>query len=68
MHVRGARIAYWQQSLLPLARAMGNRASQARNDPSREREAQVCSTLESQIWATLPSFCSWAEDAGEVLA
>lgn len=67
MHVRGARIAYWQEAMLPLARTMGNRATAAQRDPARHREAQVCSTLEAQIWATLPSFCSFAEDAGEVL-
>ena len=66
VHVRGARVGYWKSTLLPLARAMGARAAAAGRDAAREREAQVCSTLEVQLWSTFPSFCTWAEDAGEV--
>lgn len=62
IHVRGQRLIYWCDMLLPLARQMGSYAAAAKNDPKRQQEAQVCSTLEAQIWATLPSFCSWAED------
>jgi hypothetical protein len=25
----------------------------------------VCGALEAQLWATLPSFCSWAQDTAE---
>jgi hypothetical protein len=32
------------------------------SNPAQAREAQVCSALEMQLWATLPSFCSWALD------
>lgn len=36
-----------------------------RRDPARKQEAAVCAALEGQIWATLPSFCSWATDTHE---
>lgn len=58
LHVQGARLSYWGHTLLPLARSLGSRASKA------GRDAQVCTALEAQIWETLPSFCRWAEDAG----
>ena len=35
------------------------------SNPARAREAQVCGALEAQLWATLPSFCSWAQDTAE---
>ena len=35
------------------------------SNPARAREAQVCAALEAQLWATLPSFCSWAQDTAE---
>jgi ribosomal RNA-processing protein 12 len=63
-HIRNTNVDYWHKALLPLARAMGSRAVAAGKNPTRQQEAQVCLTLESQIWATLPSFCSWAEDIG----
>jgi ribosomal RNA-processing protein 12 len=64
-HIRNTHVEYWHKSLLPLARVMASRAAAAGKNPSRQQEAHVCSTLESQIWATLPSFCSWAEDIGD---
>ncbi|PSC74246.1 ARM repeat superfamily [Micractinium conductrix] len=67
MHVRGARLGYWGKVLLPLARELGSRAAAAASDPARGREAQVCGALEAQLWATLPSFASWAEDTPEAL-
>ncbi|PRW60392.1 ARM repeat superfamily [Chlorella sorokiniana] len=65
MHVRGARLGYWGKVLLPLARELGARAAAAASNPARAREAQVCGALEAQLWATLPSFCSWAQDTAE---
>ena len=65
MHVRGARLGYWGRVLLPLARELGSRAATAGAVPARAREAQVCSALEAQVWATLPPFCSWAQDTPE---
>jgi hypothetical protein len=35
------------------------------SDPAKAREAQICSALEMQLWATLPSFCSWAVDTAD---
>jgi len=64
MHVRGARLKYWIEKVLPVARRMGSRAAAAKNK-GVTKEAQVCSALEAQLWATLPSFCSWAEDISE---
>lgn len=64
-HVRNTNVGYWQEALLPLARAMGSRAAAAGQNPARQQEAQVCLTLEAQIWATLPSFCSWSTDIGD---
>jgi ribosomal RNA-processing protein 12 len=66
-HVRGGELAYWGAELLPLARWLGARAAAAGRDPARRREAAVCSTLEAQVWALLPSFCSWALDLDEAL-
>lgn len=64
LHVRGARVEYWLDELLPLAKDLGLRGASARCDANRHREAQICSALEAQIWATLPAFCSWSEDVG----
>lgn len=65
IHVRESHIEYWLDELMPLAKKMGLRAAGALPDPSRQREAQTCTALESQIWSTLPSFCSWATDVGD---
>lgn len=63
-HVRNARLAYWGEAMLPLARDMASRAAKAstRTDDRSRREARICASLEAQIWATLPSFCNWALD------
>lgn len=65
MHVRNARIGYWMEAMFPLARRLGGRAAHAKGTSSREQEMKVCLALERQIWATLPSFCSWPNDAAE---
>ncbi|KAK9818389.1 hypothetical protein WJX72_011834 [[Myrmecia] bisecta] len=64
-HVRGARLDFWGRHLAPIARALGSRAAQAAAVAARRMEALQCRALELQIWATLPSFCSWAEDTAE---
>jgi len=63
-HIRNTNVEYWHKALLPLARSMGTRAAAVGKNPARQQEAKVCLTLEAQIWATLPSFCSWAKDIG----
>ncbi|GAB4822579.1 hypothetical protein N2152v2_009625 [Parachlorella kessleri] len=65
LHVRGAHLGYWHQHLMPLARTLANRAGVAARDPARKREASICLALEGQVWATLPSFASWALDTAE---
>ncbi len=64
-HVRGARLDFWGRQLAPLARHMGARAAHAAAASNRRMEALKCRALELQLWATLPSFCSWAEDTAE---
>jgi hypothetical protein len=63
-HVRGARLGYWTAALLPLARALGGRAAAAAAAGDKLL-ALHCHTLEAQIWAALPAFCSWPADAAE---
>lgn len=61
-YVRGARLAYWSTVLLPLARALGGRSATAAAAGDK-LVALHCHTLEAQIWAALPAFCSWPADA-----
>ena len=62
-HVSGAKIAFWASQLLPLARLCGRQAAAAAEaGPKRALAATHCRALELQLWATLPSFCSWPED------
>ncbi|KIZ06209.1 Ribosomal RNA-processing protein 12 [Monoraphidium neglectum] len=61
-HVRGARLAYWTGALLPLARALGGRSAAAAAAGDK-LVALHCHTLEAQLWAALPAFCSWPADA-----
>jgi ribosomal RNA-processing protein 12 len=63
-HVRGARLSYWGAALLPLARALGTRAAGA-TAAGDKLLALHCHTLEAQIWAALPAFCSWPADGAE---
>ncbi|GBF99810.1 hypothetical protein Rsub_12563 [Raphidocelis subcapitata] len=61
-HVRGARLGYWTGALLPLARALGSRSAAAAA-AGDQLLALHCHTMEAQIWAALPAFCSWPADA-----
>ncbi len=61
-YVRGARLGYWSAALLPLAKALGGRSAAAATAGDK-LVALHCHTLEAQIWAALPSFCSWPADA-----
>ena len=67
-HVSGARLAFWASELLPAARLCGRRAAAAaEGGPMRAIEATQCRALELQLWATLPSFCSWPADTDTAL-
>lgn len=62
-HVRGAQLSYWGKAMLPLARDMAARGeSAAAVKGAGSGLAQACHLLEQQIWACLPSFCSWVTD------
>jgi len=63
-HVRYVRLAFWGGALMPLAKALGGRAALAGDRPGERALAQACLTLERQLWAALPSFCSWPRDGG----
>ncbi|KFM26255.1 RRP12-like protein [Auxenochlorella protothecoides] len=58
-------LGFWAEQLLPTAQAIGKRGAVATKG-KKDREAQLCATLESQLWACLPAFVSWAEDGGAV--
>lgn len=60
-HIRGCALAFWWREFMPLAKALGGRAASA-GAAGQRLLAQNCHTLELQIWATLPAFCSWASD------
>ncbi len=67
-HVSGARLAFWASELLPAARLCGRRAAAAADaGPRQALKATQCRALELQLWATLPSFCSWPEDTDPAL-
>lgn len=61
-HVRGARLGYWTAVLLPLARALGGRSAAAAAAGDKLLALHT-HTLEAQVWAALPAFCSWPADA-----
>ena len=59
-HVLSARLMFWKVSLAPMARTLA--------DHRKDKKAAAQSrALASQIWYTLPAFCSWAEDTPEAL-
>ncbi|CAG9462050.1 unnamed protein product [Pedinophyceae sp. YPF-701] len=68
--VQHSQLSVWGAELLPVARAMGMRASQyARPGPHHSvARTQQCRALEMQLWQCLPSFASWAVDVGPALA
>lgn len=60
IYTREAQLSYWIDELLPVAVDMAARAASSSND----REYSICSTLDKQIWDTLPSFAVWSTDVG----
>jgi hypothetical protein len=52
----------WLQAFSASFSLASNPIATACSNPAKAREAQVCGALEAQLWATLPSFCSWAVD------
>ncbi|QDZ25086.1 NUC173 domain-containing protein [Chloropicon primus] len=60
-NVHGASLEFWSKTLLPLARKVGEYASQLSSGEDVER-AVLLAALEHQIWQTLPSFCRWSSD------
>ena len=61
-HASGARLGFFSTTLLPEAKALGERGAAARS-AGRRFEAQRCAALEASVWSTLPAFCTWPEDA-----
>eukprot|EP01025_Chloroclados_australasicus_P000483 TRINITY_DN10247_c1_g1_i1.p1 TRINITY_DN10247_c1_g1~~TRINITY_DN10247_c1_g1_i1.p1 ORF type:complete len:1294 (-),score=185.64 TRINITY_DN10247_c1_g1_i1:300-4106(-) len=57
--IREVEIGAWGELLLPTARFLGTRFNEL---ASESPEASNLHALELQIWATLPSFASWARD------
>ena len=62
--LKGARISYFSEEILPVARRLGARAVQAKA-AGRAFEAQRCAAGEAALWSLLPSFCRWPQDASE---
>ncbi|CAD7700237.1 unnamed protein product [Ostreobium quekettii] len=60
-YVQRTSLECWGSELLPLGRALGNRAASLQQ-AGRGQRAMLCLTLERQIWNTLPSFCIWPKD------
>ena len=65
-HASGGSLRFWGDSVLPLARACGDRAGAAAASGDAQR-AMACRALEAQAWATLPTFACWALDGGDAL-
>jgi len=65
-HASGGSLRFWGDSVLPLARACGDRAGTAAAAGDAQR-AMLCRALEAQAWATLPTFACWALDGGDAL-
>ncbi len=58
-HVLSARLLFWKTHLAPLARTLA--------EQRKDKQGAQSWVLASQVWCTLPSFCSWAEDTPEAL-
>lgn len=62
-YVQGAELGFWGKTMFPLAKEMAARSeSAAATGGAGARLVQACHLLELQVWACLPSFCSWAMD------
>lgn len=64
-HVSGSQLAYWAQSLLPMAKQMAGLAATA-STAGQKSKAAACHALELQLWGCLQSFASWPTDAALV--
>ena len=62
-HVCGASLGFWASQLLPLARALGNKASAVAT--SDQLLSLQCASLEAQVWDTLPAFADGALDLAD---
>jgi|Transcript_3369 ribosomal RNA-processing protein 12 len=62
--LKGARMSYFSEEILPVARRLGARAAQAKA-AGRAFEAQRCAAGEAALWSLLPAFCRWPQDASE---
>jgi ribosomal RNA-processing protein 12 len=62
--LRGARVSYFTEEMLPVARRLGSRAAKAKA-AGHAFEAQRCAAGEAAVWSLLPAFCRWPEDAAE---
>ena len=62
--LRGARVSYFAEEMMPVARRLGDRAAKAKA-AGRAFEAQRCGAGEAALWSLLPAFCRWPEDAAE---
>jgi len=64
-NVGNTSLAFWGESLLPLARSLIERAAVIPTGGEEGLSGLQYRALEAQIWNTLPSFCSWPLDAAE---
>ena len=62
--LRGARMSYFTEEMLPVARRLGGRAAQRKSCGSSVRGAAM-RRGGGAIWSLLPAFCRWPEDAAE---
>ena len=62
MYMKGGRLAFWLTDIYPLILKIGARCDAA--EPQSRQRATLYA-LELQLWSTLPSFSSWAEDIPE---
>lgn len=62
MHMRGGRLGFWLEQLYPLIVAIEERRMKAQSASEHSKQASTLLALELQLWSTLPSFSSWAED------
>lgn len=62
-HVRGAELQLWAVRLLPLARALGDKAAACA--AADQLLALQCQALEAQLWDTLPAFADAATDLAD---
>jgi hypothetical protein len=59
-YMKGGRLKFWISEIFPLICSLEARASQSADSHSRLKNTLIA--LELQLWSTLPSFASWADD------